>query len=154
MNILLLAVGRARRDAAAELFADYSGRLPWPLTLKEVEDRRGGSDEERRRREGELLLAALPDGAFAVALDQGGKVLDSEALAGRIGGWRDDGLRELAFIIGGADGLVPAVLARADFTLSLGAMTWPHMLVRAMLCEQLFRAASILSGHPYHRGRD
>lgn len=153
MKLLIVAVGRARRDAHASLFTHYFERLPWPVALKEVEDRRGGSDEERRRREGAQLLQAIPDDAFAVALDQGGRALGSEELADRLGQWRDDGKRELAFVIGGAAGLVPAVLQRADFTLSLGNMTWPHMLVRAMLCEQLFRASCILSGHPYHRGR-
>lgn len=153
MKLTIVAVGRAKRDAHASLFADYSGRLPWPVTLKEVEDRRGGSGEERRRREGEQLLQAIPADALAVALDQGGRALSSEELAERIGQWRDDGRREVAFVIGGADGLIPAVLKRADFLLSLGNMTWPHMLVRAMLCEQLFRASCIQSGHPYHRGR-
>lgn len=154
MRLTIVAVGKARRDPHALLYAEYSGRLPWPVNLKEVEDRRAGSDEERRRREGELLLQAIPDGAVTVALDQGGQALSSEALADRLGRWRDDGTRDLAFVIGGADGLTKAVLERADFALSMGAMTWPHMLVRTMLCEQLFRASSILSGHPYHRGRD
>lgn len=152
MNLHVIAVGRARRDPCAALYADYAARLAWPIHLKEVEDRRGGSGDERRRREGDLLLAAVPDGAIAVALDAGGQPLDSEALAARIGRWQDSGTRDLAFVIGGANGLAPAVLQRADFTLSLGALTWPHMLVRAMLCEQVYRAGSILSGHPYHRG--
>ena len=151
MNITVVAVGRARKGPIADLCRGYTDRLPWPTQIKEVEDRRGDSDT-RRVREGELQLRALPDGAFTVALDQTGQNLNSETLAARLATWRDDGVRELAFLIGGADGLAPAALARADFVLSLGAMTWPHMLVRAMLCEQLFRSASIQSGHPYHRG--
>ena len=104
-----------------------------------------------KAREAELLLGAIPERAVTVALDGGGKMLSSEDFARRLGGWRDDGVASVAFLIGGADGHGDAVLKQADLRLSLGAMTWPHMLVRAMLAEQLWRAASILSGHPYHR---
>ena len=97
------------------------------------------------------LLAAVPQGARLVALDERGKNLDSPAFAALMGRWQDDGLGDLAFAIGGPDGLSPAVLERADLTLSLGPMTWPHLLVRVLLVEQLYRAQSILDGHPYHR---
>ena len=103
-------------------------------------------------REGRLLLQAIPDTARIFALDARGKTLDSEGFAGLLSKTAESGVAELAFLIGGADGFDPAVTERADRLLSLGPMTWPHMLVRAMLAEQLFRAQSILTGHPYHRG--
>ncbi len=131
------------------LLAQYSKRLRPPLTVTEITEGRG-SPAEVRRREGEALLAALPAGAFAVALDQGGEAPGSEALASLIERWLGHG-RTLCFLVGGAEGLDPAVLARADAALSLGPMTWPHLLVRALLAEQLYRAQCIRAGHPYHR---
>ena len=150
MRITVLAVGRVRKAPEQQLFDDYVRRLPWQVELREVEDR-GGDDPGRGRREGERLLKALPEGATLVALDPGGKPLTSEAFARQLARWRDDGVRDLAFAIGGADGLNEAVLRRAAMKLSFGAMIWPHLLARAMLAEQLFRAHSILTGHPYHR---
>ena len=98
-----------------------------------------------------MLLAAVPADAAVVALDESGQALSSRALAARIGRWRDDGRGCIAFLVGGADGLDDAVCARADLVLSFGKATWPHMLARAMLAEQLYRAQQILAGHPYHR---
>jgi 23S rRNA (pseudouridine1915-N3)-methyltransferase len=151
VRITIAAVGRMRGQPEAELFDDYCRRLPWPMTLKEVEERGRHAPAELMRREGEKLRLALPDANRLVALDVTGKQMDSEAFAGLLSGWRDDGIRELAFVIGGANGLDAALLDRADMRLSLGRMTWPHMLARVMLAEQLFRAASILAGHPYHK---
>ncbi len=105
-----------------------------------------------KAREGELILGALPPAIPFVALDERGTQLSSRALAERIAAWRDQGSPELAFAIGGADGLHSMVLDRANLTLSLGSMTWPHLMVRGMLLEQLYRAQQILAGHPYHRG--
>jgi 23S rRNA (pseudouridine1915-N3)-methyltransferase len=102
-------------------------------------------------REAELILAALPPGARLVALDERGQGWSSRELAERIAAWRDQGTATLAFAIGGAEGLGRAVIDRADAVMSLGAMTWPHLLVRGMLLEQLYRAQQILAGHPYHR---
>jgi 23S rRNA (pseudouridine1915-N3)-methyltransferase len=110
-----------------------------------------GSAVEKRRREAAALLAALPAAAFVVALDLGGKAPDSESFAALLARWLDAG-RPVAFVIGGAEGLDASVLARADYVLSLGRLTWPHLLVRVMLAEQLFRARAIAAGHPYHRG--
>lgn len=151
MRIHVIAIGRARRGPARDLFEDYASRLAWETSLKELEEKRPLAPAERKSREGVLLLGALPKGAVTVALDGRGKALDSEGLAGKLGAWRDGGTADLAFLIGGAEGLDDTVLDRADFILSLGPMTWPHMLVRAMLAEQLYRAQSILQGHPYHR---
>ena len=149
MRLVVAAVGRGRDDPAQRLFEDYRKRLPWPLELREV--RAGGGGKTGREREAAALLKGLPADAYIVALDGAGKELTSEEFAARLASIRDDGTAVVAFLIGGADGHGDAVLARADTVLSLGPMTWPHLLVRAMLAEQLWRAASILSGHPYHR---
>lgn len=109
-----------------------------------------GSPGEIKRREGAGLIGALPARSFVVALDLVGAALDTDGLVRSLAHWRDTG-RALAFVIGGAEGLDATVIARADATLSLGRMTWPHMLVRVMLVEQLYRAQAILAGHPYHR---
>lgn len=151
MRILLAAVGRAKAGPERALFEHYAGRLTWPLTLREVEEKRPLAVAERMAREADLLLAAVPPGAVVVALDERGRQLSSPDLAARIAGWRDAGQADLAFLIGGADGHGEAVRRRADLLLGFGAMTWPHMLVRGMLAEQLYRAQSILAGHPYHR---
>ncbi len=152
MRIHLLCVGRARAGPEMALYADYARRLPWSLILREVEERRPFSPLERRAREARLLEAALPRGARLVALDEHGQSLSSTAFAARLNRWQEEGVADLAFLIGGADGLDPALVARAELTLSLSAMTWPHLLVRPLLAEQLYRAHTILDGHPYHRG--
>lgn len=145
----LVAVGRLRAGAEAALFTQYAERLRPALAVTEVAEGYGAAPETRRR-EGEALLAALPASAFAVALDQDGQSPGSEAFARLVERWLAQG-RLLCFLIGGADGLDPAVVARADAVLSLGPMTWPHLLVRALLAEQLYRAQCIRAGHPYHR---
>jgi 23S rRNA (pseudouridine1915-N3)-methyltransferase len=101
--------------------------------------------------EAELLARALPAGAVLVTLDERGRVLSSPEFADQLAKWRDGGRQDVAFVIGGADGIAPSLRARADFSISFGRMVWPHMLVRVMLAEQLYRAASILAGAPYHR---
>jgi 23S rRNA (pseudouridine1915-N3)-methyltransferase len=123
-----------------------------PPAIVEVDERRSLPPVQLKAREGELILGALPAGIHFVALDERGVQWSSRALAERIATWRDRGSPELAFAIGGADGLHSMVLDRADVTLSFGSMTWPHLLVRGMLLEQLYRAQQILAGHPYHRG--
>ena len=155
LRLVLCAVGRLRRGPEKALVDDYAARLAkvgrqislGPLDVREVEDRRGGGPAA----EAALLSGAIPDGAALVALDERGRQLSSPDLAGRLADWRDGGRREACFVIGGADGLDPALPARADLVLGLGPMVWPHMLVRAMLAEQLYRAATILAGTPYHR---
>ncbi len=145
----LLAIGRIKPGPEATLFAQYNARLRPPLAVSEFVEARG-SPAEIRRREGEALLAALLPGTLAVAMDLGGEAPGSEALAAMLARWQDAG-RTLAFLIGGAEGLDPAVLARAEARLSLGPLTWPHFLVRGLLAEQLYRAQMIIQGHPYHR---
>ena len=130
----------------------YAGRLVPPAAIIELEPRQRLSGAALTAREAELILAALPPGARLVALDEHGAQWSSRGFAERLGAWRDHGTAELAFAIGGADGLGGGVLEHADQVLSLGPMTWPHLLVRGLLLEQLYRAQQILSGHPYHRG--
>lgn len=151
MRILIAAVGRAKAGPERALYEHYAGRITFPLTLKEVEEKRALAAPELKRREAELLLAALPDGATVVALDERGKGLTSRKFAETIGRWRDDGIRDLVFLIGGADGLDEPIRKKAALVLSLGDATWPHMLVRGLIAEQIYRAQCILSGHPYHR---
>jgi 23S rRNA (pseudouridine1915-N3)-methyltransferase len=147
----LLAVGRSRRGALHDLQADYAGRLVPPAVIVEVEEKRKLPPAELKAREAELLLTARPAGARLVALDSRGQPWSSRDLADRLAAWRDHGGATVAFAIGGAEGLGKPVLDKADSILSLGAMTWPHLLVRTMLLEQLYRAQQILAGHPYHR---
>jgi 23S rRNA (pseudouridine1915-N3)-methyltransferase len=152
MRILLVAAGRSRSGIERELYAHYAARLVWPIELKEIEVRTAALPAEQRKRESALLLAAVPKVAKVVALDEHGKLLTSEGFAKQIGGWRDEGVAEIAFLIGGAGGLDDAVRKSADLVLSLGRVTWPHLLMRGLLAEQLYRAQQILAGHPYHRG--
>jgi 23S rRNA (pseudouridine1915-N3)-methyltransferase len=152
MRVAIIAVGRARAGPERDLYDSYVKRLRWPVDLREVEEKRPLPPAELKEREAELLLAAIPGDAVAVALDGTGKDMTSEALAEKLSQWRDDGRGCVAFVIGGADGLAPEIRDRADLLVAFGRQTWPHMLVRAMLAEQIYRAQQILAGHPYHRG--
>ncbi|MPY73417.1 MAG: 23S rRNA (pseudouridine(1915)-N(3))-methyltransferase RlmH [Alphaproteobacteria bacterium] len=152
MRIVIAAVGRLRRGPEFDLVETYRRRMHWPVSIREVEERRPLAAAERQRREAELLRAAVPDAAARVALDEHGIQMDSRQFADRIGAWQEGGRRDLAFVIGGADGLDAAFLAEINLKVSLGTMTWPHLLVRGMLMEQLYRAQQILAGHPYHKG--
>jgi 23S rRNA (pseudouridine1915-N3)-methyltransferase len=144
MRLHICAVGRLRGGPEAALIQDYLSRLDrsgralslGPVTVTEVEAKKN---------------AGIPKGALICTMDERGKTLTSPKFADHIADWRDSGRSDLAFIIGGADGIDPSLRAKADFSLSFGAMVWPHMMVRVMLSEQLYRAASILAGTPYHR---
>jgi len=154
MRITILAVGRMRPGPERSLYDDYVLRFDragkalglGPVDLREVEAKKGGMAAEA-----DLLGRQVPEGATLVALDERGRQISSPDFAACLGGWRDDGVRDLALLIGGADGLEAGLRDRAALRLSLGKMVWPHMLVRVMLAEQLYRAASILAGSPYHR---
>ncbi len=145
----LIAVGKQKAGPETALFERYNARLRPALRLTELPDGHG-SAAEIKRREGMALLAALPPGALAVALDLGAPCPGSDGLARLLERWLGSG-RAPCFVVGGAEGLDAPVLERADHVLSLGPMTWPHLLVRPMLAEQLYRAQAILAGHPYHR---
>ena len=151
MKLHLIACGKIKAGPEKTLFEHYAGRLNPSLTVREVEEKKRLEGPELKAREADLLLSAVPDGAVVVALDERGRDLSSPEFAAKIGNWRDEGRRDLALLIGGADGLDARVRKRADLVLNLGKLTWPHMLVRGLIAEQLFRAQCILSGHPYHR---
>ena len=148
-ELRLIAVGRIGNGPDAALFARYAARLRPRLVVSELPDGRGSANEIKRR-EADAILALVPTQTFLVALDHGGVAPSSEAFAARLTGWQDSS-RPVCFVIGGAEGLEARVIARADAVLSLGPLTWPHLLVRVMLAEQLFRAQAIAAGHPYHR---
>ncbi len=137
MLLHIVARGRIGRGAEAELVDRYLKRVSWPTRITELPDTGG----------------RLPgrDGAKLILLDEKGENLSSTTFAEQLGRWRDDGVREAQFWIGAADGFDDAARAEADLLISYGRATWPHMLARAMLAEQLWRATSILGNHPYHR---
>lgn len=151
MRVILAAVGRAHAGPIRDLVEEYRRRMRPVLEIREVEIRRRLDGAALKREEAALILAELPEGAALVALDERGEALDSEAFAALVGGFAETGRSALVFAIGGADGLDASVRERADRVVSFGRLTWPHMLVRAMLAEQLYRAQTIRAGHPYHR---
>ncbi|WP_339113895.1 23S rRNA (pseudouridine(1915)-N(3))-methyltransferase RlmH [Thioclava sp. GXIMD2076] len=154
MKLTVLAVGRLRKSPELTLITDYLDRFNkagrslglGSASVVEVEDKRNlGMAEEAK-----LLERAIPDGAAIVTLDERGQIISSPDFADKLGNWRDQA-RDVCFIIGGADGIDPSLRQRADFSISFGQMVWPHMLVRVMLTEQIYRAGQILAGTPYHR---
>jgi 23S rRNA (pseudouridine1915-N3)-methyltransferase len=154
MRISLLAVGKLSRTVEGGLAADYIARAAAggralglsPVELIEVESRKPGKEAE-----GEAILAAVPEGAHLIACDEHGEQLPSRRLSEKIAALRDGGEKKLCFVIGGADGLSPAVLQAARSKLAFGPQTWPHALARAMLAEQIYRSVTLLAGSPYHR---
>ncbi len=138
MLLHIIARGKIGRSSEAELVERYLKRIAWPTKVTELPDRGG------------TILPASPN-SVTIALDERGEAMNSMALAKKLEGWRDGGKREARFLIGAADGHGEAGRAEADLLLSFGPATWPHLLVRAMLAEQLFRTTSILANHPYHR---
>jgi len=159
MRLIVAAVGRLKQGPERELAewyrkrAEATGRpLGWRgFEVIEIRESRS-SDAERRQVEESIALAnVVPDGAVVVTLDQRGESLDSPALAALLRDWRAQDRAAACFVIGGADGLAPSLIERAKLRLAFGAATWPHQLIRIMLLEQLYRAGTILAGHPYHR---
>ena len=155
MRVHVIAVGRLRAGPEKDLVDDYLTRFDrtgralglGPARVVEVDDRKGGG----MAAEATLLRKSIPSGAVLAVLDERGRIETSPEFANRLAAWRDQGRSDLALVIGGADGIDPALRSEAEFALSFGKMVWPHMLVRVMLAEQLYRAASILSRAPYHR---
>jgi len=158
MKIAILTIGRLKAGAERELFERYfdravkaGRRLGLSFALHEFPEGRAGSAEARKDEEAGALLAKSPRDAVVLVLDERGTTLGSTAFAERLRAWRDGGKSEVAIVIGRPDGLGQGISDRAALRLAFGAMTWPHQLVRIMLAEQLYRAVTILSGHPYHR---
>jgi len=155
MRLHLLAIGQRMPDWVATGFAEYAARMPRELSLvlralPNPARSRAMDTATLRRVEGQTLLAAVPAQALMVALDERGRVVDTRAVAERLAGWQQSG-RDVALIIGGAAGLDDAVRERADWVWSLSPLTFPHMLVRVLVAEQIYRAWSLLNNHPYHR---
>lgn len=155
MRLLLLAVGNRQPDWVQDGYREYERRFPPHLTLKLQEinaPRRGKARDagQIREEEGERLLRAIPVGAYVIALDERGQSITTHVLSGRLADWLQVG-RDVVLMIGGADGLADGCLQRADWRWSLSPLTLPHGLARIMVAEQLYRANSLLAGHPYHR---
>ena len=138
MLLHVIARGKIARSPEAELFARYEKRLTWPVKMTELPETGGKVAEPQTPHK-------------TVLLDERGKQFDSQSFADLIGGWRDDGMREARFVIGAADGHSEEERREADVLMAFGKATWPHLMARAMLMEQLYRATAILAGHPYHR---
>ncbi len=151
MQLTIIAVGRMKQGPESQQIDTYLKRCPWSVKIIEVEEKRPLTGPERMTREGDLILKSLPDNAFVIALDERGKSMRSVKFATMIRDHQDRGTANLTFLIGGADGYAHHVKERANILLSFGDMTWPHMMARVMLTEQLYRASCILSGHPYHK---
>lgn len=147
MHITLAAIGKMKSSLEAKLISDYLVRLPWRLELREIEAAKfKGKVEETR-----WLLDQLKGVERIWVLDERGKDFSSKEFAAMMGGCVDEGVKRIGFIIGGADGLDQAQLPAGAQKINFGRLTWPHMFVRVMLAEQLYRAHTILTGHPYHR---
>jgi 23S rRNA (pseudouridine1915-N3)-methyltransferase len=158
MLITVAAIGKLKAGPERELFDRFVARASGPgkrvgLTFaeRELAESRAEIASARKNQEADAILSAVPQGAMLVALDEAGAAVTSHAFAATLAKWRDGGAAGVVFAIGGADGHGAAVLDRAGLRLAFGTMTWPHRLVRVMLAEQLYRAVTILSGHPYHR---
>ena len=158
MRVTIAAIGRLKKGPEREIAerlmsrAEAAGRkLGLSFAIREYPESRAGSDKTRKDQEAVTVAAALPEKAILVALDEHGQSIDSRTFADRLEKWRDGGVSEVTIAIGGADGHGKAVLERSDLLIAFGTMTWPHQFVRLMLAEQLYRAVTILSGHPYHR---
>jgi 23S rRNA (pseudouridine1915-N3)-methyltransferase len=159
MRILIAAIGKMRAGPERELAERYLERSLAagkqvglsPVDIREFAESRAGNPETRAREEAEALLGALPERAKFILLDERGKSMPSAVFARSLATYRDGGAETLGFIIGGPDGLDPGLRDRAQLVLGFSAMTWPHQLTRVMLLEQIYRAITILSGHPYHR---
>ncbi len=160
MRLLIAAVGRLKAGPERELLARYLERASAagkalalsPLDVIEVPESSAQTAAKRKTDEAKALLAAVPDKAKLVALDERGKSISSEDFAKKLALFRDDGVSCVALLIGGADGLDETLRKKANLTLAFGSATFPHQIVRILLAEQIYRAVTILSGHPYHRG--
>jgi len=159
MRLVVIAVGRLKQGPERELagryrerFDEMSRKLGFrSLAIHEIPESRARDAATRIAEETAAILAQIPEKSVMIALDERGDSLDSTALAGHLARWRDQGVANTIFAIGGADGLSPDLRRKAGLRLAFGAATWPHQMVRVMLLEQIYRAATILAGHPYHR---
>jgi 23S rRNA (pseudouridine1915-N3)-methyltransferase len=152
MKILISAIGKLNKKSPEnELISNYIKKTKWPVIIKENEEKKALSGDALKEAESRLLMASIPAGAKIVVLDERGEELSSKELAKKVATWRDNGIQDIAFLIGGANGHTAETRQKADLILSFGRMTMPHMLARVILTEQIYRIKTILDGHPYHR---
>lgn len=152
MKCTIAAIGRAKSNCPEMKMAqDYLKRLPWECQFKETEEKRQLPPEKLKEKEASLLLSIAPKDAVKIILDENGKTMDSQAFASQLERYQDEGRQQVCFFIGGAFGHGDELKQQADLMLSFGKMTWPHLMVRTMLAEQLYRAYTILNNHPYHK---
>ena len=152
MHIILSAIGKLKKNAPEyELMNTYLKRTKWSVDVKEYEEKKTLSGETLKNAEADLLLSSVPEDAKVVVLDEHGDTLSSREFADQLRKWQNNGTHTVAFLIGGADGHGNKAKARADLMLSFGRMTLPHFLMRVVLAEQIYRARTIIDGHPYHR---
>ena len=152
MHIILAAIGKLKKNTPEyELMDTYLKRTKWSVEIKEYEEKKALSGEALKNAEADLLLSSFPDKAKVVVLDEHGETLSSREFANKIRHWQTNGTDTIAFLIGGANGHGKKAKDRANLTLSFGRMTLPHFLMRVVLAEQIYRAQTILNGHPYHR---
>ena len=151
MRITILAVGKNRHGIFSQLYEHYVSRLRWEVILHEIEPLTQKNPHERRKDEAIRLLALVPDKAQIITLDESGKNISSRELASWVGRQIEEGIKDICLIIGGSQGLESNILLKSHLIIALGRATWPHLLVRGMIAEQLYRIQQILSGHPYHK---
>ncbi len=151
MRITIAAVGKMKTSPEREIMLRYFKQTPWQIALKEIDIKKTLESAARKKAEAALLFDACADCHAIIALDERGKALGSAALASIFSGFQNNGQSHIGIVIGGQDGLDESVREKAALVLSFGALTWPHMLVRTMLAEQLYRMHTLLTGHPYHR---
>ena len=151
MKITVIAVGKLRVGPETMLVDHFAKRITWPFQILEVEEKKKRSVAKLKKSEANLLLKRCPSGSEIIALDQRGENISSMELATKFNNWQNTGSKEVCILIGRANGLDDIVRQRASFVISFGRLTWPHMLSRVMLTEQIYRAKQIIDGHPYHR---
>lgn len=145
MKVTIVAIGKCKKNSPeANIISEYIKRSSWPITIKE-------KDNSNQKDEADFLISAIPNGAKIIVLDERGENLKSVELAKKVSDWQLNGVSDICFLIGGADGHLETTRKRADLLLSFGKLTLPHMLMRAVLSEQIYRLQTIISGHPYHR---
>lgn len=152
MKITIATIGKNNKSSpTAQLCQEYIKRTPWQVEIKEFEEKKPLPTDKLKEKEAALLLSSVDSSTIVIAMDENGKNFSSEEFAEKISSWQSQGYAKFSFMIGGAAGHGDSVKERADLKLSMGRMTWPHMMARAMLCEQIYRAFTIISSHPYHK---
>ena len=151
MRITIVAVGKLRQSIFSQLYGLYAKRLRWELRLREIEPHNSKNIKEQQRHESARLLALIPNGAQIIILDENGETLSSSRLASWIDSKIQNGSKDICIVIGGANGLDLDIFPKSNLILALGRLTWPHLMVRGMILEQIYRVQQILSGHPYHK---